>query len=231
MDILGVRVDNLDREEILEKISCFLSGENFHQVATVNPEFILEAQENEEFKGILNNCDLNIADGFGIKLAFFWLGKKLKCRITGIDLMWEILKIANAKKMKACLVANSNGLSTFQETKKSILKKYPDLIIDGTDVEKNNSSFSLKITDCDVLFCNFGAPFQEKFLDRKKNGTIKLAVGVGGSFDYITGKIRRAPLFMRKIGMEWLFRLWQQPKRIKRIWNAVVKFTFKIIIN
>ena len=97
MEILGVRVDNLSKKEMLAQIESFLSSNSFHQVATVNPEFILRAGEDQEFKNILDNCDLNIADGFGIKLAFWRYGKKLKCRIAGIDLIEEILKIASEK--------------------------------------------------------------------------------------------------------------------------------------
>jgi len=239
MDILGVRVDNLERKEILEKISCFLDGNNFRQIATVNPEFILEAQKDNEFRGILNSCDLNIADGSGIKFAFWRMGEKLKCRMAGIDLMQEILKIANEKKLKIFLVANSGGLSTWEETKNAILKKYPDLEIGGANLDRNNLSYRLsrqggtpprrwQATSYEVVFCNFGAPFQEKFLNSLKCDKIKLAVGVGGSFDYLTGKLKRAPKWMQFFGVEWFWRLILQPKRISRIFNAVIAFPIKI---
>jgi len=85
-----------------------------------------------------------------------------------------------------------------------------------------------------IVFANFGAPYQEKFLNSlksAKNSKMRLVMGVGGSFDYLTGKIRRAPVFTRKIGLEWLWRLIQQPRRIKRIWNAVIIFPIKIIFQ
>jgi len=230
-----------------------LSEDKFHQIATVNPEFILEAQKDEKFKNILNNCDLNIADGAGIKLAFWWLRGKLKCRMAGIDLMQEILKIANERKLKIFLAAKSGGLSTFEETKNAILKKYPNLEIGGENVSchserraKNPSisktgayfnrsgSFAEAAQDdikieSDIIFCNFGIPFQEKFLNSQKNDIIRLAVGVGGSFDYLTGKLKRAPKWMQFFGIEWLWRLLLQPKRIRRIFNAVIIFPIKII--
>lgn len=228
VNILGVRIDNLARGEILKKIEKLLGENKFHQVATINPEFILAAREDEEFKNILNGCDINIADGFGIKLAFWKNKEKLKARIAGIDLMGEILKIADNKKLKVFLVANSGGLSTWEETSRAIKKTHPDLEISGINTDKN-SDYELQIADCDIVFCNFGAPCQEKFVNSVKNDKIRLAMGTGGSFDFITGKIKRAPEFMRNIGLEWLWRLIQQPKRIKRIFHAVVVFPIKII--
>jgi len=264
MDILGVRVDNLKREDILERISHFLNEEKFHptpisdteksskqnakgyfnndqnlsnngnwygtrQIATINPEFILAAQKDEEFKNVLNSCDLNIADGVGIKFAFWWLKSRLKFRMAGIDLMREIIKMADEKKLKIFLAANSGGLSSWEETKDAILKKYPNLEISGENIDIHNTLYI--IPDTDILFCNFGAPYQEKFLNSQKNGKIKLAVGVGGSFDYLTGKLKRAPKWMQFFGVEWFWRLILQTKRIKRILNAVIVFPIKIIFQ
>ncbi|MFA5961684.1 MAG: WecB/TagA/CpsF family glycosyltransferase [Parcubacteria group bacterium] len=233
--ILGVRVDNLSRKEILEKIESFLDEGKFHQIATVNPEFILEAQNNLCFRTVLGNCALNIADGFGIRCAFWRHGWHLKSRVSGADLTLEILKLANQKKLAVHLVINKDGLNTFTEVRKAILKTYPNLKISGNDLDKNTVSCSL-IADRCVLFCNFGAPDQEVFLNSQKDAKIRLAMGVGGSFDFLTGKVRRAPVFLRTVGLEWLWRLFQpQPwehkkKRLKRIWGAVVVFPIKILI-
>lgn len=234
MNILGVRVDNFSKEEMLKKLSHFLNENKFHQIATLNPEFILKAQEDEEFKDILNNTDLNIADGVGINFAFWWFRNKLKSRMAGADLMQEILKIADEKKLKIYLATNKVGLSSFEETKEAILEKYPKLEIEGENLDKNNTKYEMLNTRYDILFCNFGAPFQEKFLHslkNDKNAIIKLAVGVGGSFDYLTGKTRRAPKWVRIFGFEWFWRFLLQPKRIRRIFNAVVVFPVKIIFK
>jgi len=246
MKILGVKVDNLNRSKILEKVENFLSENKFHQIATVNPEFILRAGKDQEFKNILNNCDLNIADGFGIKLAFWRYGKKIKCRLAGIDLMQEILRLASENNLSIFLAANSRGLSNWELTRDAIHKIYPSLEIDGKNFdfsviasEEKQSPRSLDyardgkdyIKSFDIVFANFGAPYQEKFLNSLKNANIKMAMGVGGSFDYLTGKVPRAPKFMRQMGLEWLFRLFVQPNRWKRIWNAVIVFPIKIIFN
>lgn len=251
MNILGVRIDNLEKKEILEKIENFLTEEKFHQIATVNPEFIMQAQKDEEYKNILNSCDLNIADGMGIRFAFWRYGEKLKARIAGADLFWEILKMADEKNLSVYLIANSEGLSMWEKTAEAIKGIYPNLKIGGVNISistviarskttkqsLNNSdeiAALLSIARNDVIFCSFGAPYQEKFLHslkNQKNAKIRLAMGVGGSFDFATGKLRRAPLWMRKTGLEWLFRLIQQPKRIKKIFNAVIIFPIKIIFK
>jgi N-acetylglucosaminyldiphosphoundecaprenol N-acetyl-beta-D-mannosaminyltransferase len=231
MNILGVRVDNLAKKEILSRVSDFLNEPKFHQIATINPEFILEAQKNEEFKNILNNCDLNIADGIGIKFAFWRYGKHLKCRMAGIDLVKKILKMASDRGLSLFLAANKDGLSSWEETRDAILRIYPNLAIDGANLIKNDLAYKLKANDYKLLFCNFGAPYQELFINSVKCDNIRLAVGVGGSFDFLTGKTKRAPVLVRKLGLEWSWRFLCQPNRWKRIWNAVIIFPIKIIFN
>ena len=231
MDILGIRVDNLNREDVLKKVLIFLNGEGNCQIATVNPEFILAAQKDDEFKKILNGCDLNIADGIGIRFAFWRRGEHLKSRLAGTDLMDEILKIAEKNNLKIFLAANSRGLSTWEETATAIKNKYPSLNISGGDLDKNITDYKLPVASCTIVFCNFGSPHQENFLNNLKNDKIKLTMGVGGSFDYLTGKIKRAPIWMRKIGLEWLWRLIQQPRRLKRILNATIIFPIKVIFQ
>ncbi|MDO9231810.1 MAG: WecB/TagA/CpsF family glycosyltransferase [bacterium] len=242
MNILGVKVDNLTKKEILEKIRTFLTEPKFHQIATINPEFILETQKNLEFKNILNTCDLNVADGVGIKLAFWRFGKNLKTRLAGADLMLEILKIAQTQKFSIFLAVNKNGLSNFEETKKAILKIYPKLEINGGNIDTKTEAKllfdrSLASVFGQILFCNFGAPHQELFINSQKCDTIRLAMGVGGSFDFLTKKVRRAPQFMQIIGLEWLWRIFQpqewkfKKERLRKIFQAVIIFPIKIIIN
>ncbi len=243
MHILGIRIDNLGKKEILEKIEFFLDEEKFHQIATINPEFILQAQKDCDFKNVINMCNLNVADGAGIGYAFLRFGKFLKTRLAGVDLLEEILKIANERKLNIFLAISKNGLSSYFEIKTVLEKKYPSLKIGGSDIElSHQSSFishqnredddRLPITDYDILFSNFGAPAQEKFINSQKNAKLRLAMGVGGSFDFITGKIVRAPIWMRAIGLEWLWRFAQEPKyRAKRIFNATIVFPIKILFS
>jgi N-acetylglucosaminyldiphosphoundecaprenol N-acetyl-beta-D-mannosaminyltransferase len=228
--ILGVKIDNLEKEEVFQKVEAFLDDNKFHQIATINPEFILEAQKNAEFRNVITNCDLNVADGTGIRFAFYRFGKKLKARITGIDLMLRILKMANRKGINVFLVANQNGLSSWEETADAIKEIYPNLSVSGMNMSPDFMMVE-PLQKNVIVFCNFGAPYQEVFLNSLKNDIIGLAMGVGGSFDYLTGKLKRAPKWMRIFGLEWLWRLILQPQRWKRIWNAVVIFPIKILFN
>lgn len=233
MNILGIRIDNLNKKEILARIETFLAEEKFHQIATVNPEFVLAAQKDQEFKKILNDCDLNVADGIGIWYAFLKHFKLLRCRIAGADLMEEILKIANEKYARIFLAMAKKGLSSYEEIKNTLEKKYPNLIIDGENIhDLDFKSYKIQNTGYEILLCNFGAPYQEKFLNQQKNVNIKLTMGIGGAFDFLTGKVKRSPKIMRKLGLEWFWRLMQEPKyRAKRIFNAVVIFPIRIILN
>jgi N-acetylglucosaminyldiphosphoundecaprenol N-acetyl-beta-D-mannosaminyltransferase len=233
MNILGVRIDNLSKKEILEKIEFFLSEDKFHQVATINPEFLLEAENNLEFKNILNNTDLNVADGMGIRLAFWRYFQNLKFRFAGADLLCEILKIANASKLNIFLAVNKDGLSSYKEIKNTLAKKYSNLIIEGENIDFNNlNAYKIQNTKYEILLCNFGAPFQEVFINSVKNDRINLAIGVGGAFDFMTKKIKRAPIFMQKIGLEWLWRLMLEPRyRFKRVFRAIIVFPIKILFS
>jgi N-acetylglucosaminyldiphosphoundecaprenol N-acetyl-beta-D-mannosaminyltransferase len=108
--------------------------------------------------------------------------------------------------------------------------------VGGEDLANNELDWNVKshISQYNIILVNFGAPEQEQFiysLKGQENAKIKLAIGVGGSFDFLTGKVKRAPAWMRSIGLEWLFRLIQQPNRWKRIWNAVVIFPIKVLFS
>ncbi|MDD2766428.1 MAG: WecB/TagA/CpsF family glycosyltransferase [Candidatus Moranbacteria bacterium] len=238
MEILGTTIDNLTREEILAQIKIFLDEPKFHQIATVNPEFLLEAKKNKAFHTILQNCDLRIADGFGITLTMLFRGERLKCRFPGADLMEEILSIANEKKISIYLAIKKDGLSSFDEVRQALLERYPTLVVDGDTIDVNEIydlrfkmlESKIKNLKSKIILCNFGSPTQEIFLSRLRQQTrsVRLAMGVGGSFDYLTKKQKRAPRWLQSIGLEWLWRLIQQPQRWYRIWNAVVLFPFYV---
>lgn len=230
MHILGIPIDNLTREEILARVELSLDEPKFYQTATVNPEFLLEAEKNKDFRAALEQCDMRIADGFGITLAFLFKGKKLKYRFPGSDLMEEILQMAERKNLSVYLAIKKDGLSSYDEIKSSLLKKYPRLKVNGADIDSKIHDSRFMILDSIVL-CNFGAPAQELFLSQLRNTgqKVRLAMGVGGSFDYLTGKLERAPRILRSLGLEWLWRLIQQPKRWRRIWKAVIIFPIRIL--
>ena len=222
MEIFGVPIDNLTGVEVREKIEAFLREPLFHRIATVNPEFLLLAEKNPAFKRSLLAADLRLADGFGLYLPFWlsWIShksEKLKARIPGADLVPLILHLAEKNDLAVHLVLRPDGLSTAKEIEEGLQKTYPKLhLVDTLD-------------QAIVVLNNFGAPLQEMFLEslRTNPGPIRLTMGVGGSFDFLTGKVRRSPRWLRNLGLEWLWRLILQPKRWCRIWKAVFVFPFK----
>ncbi len=233
MDLLGVEIDNLSRADILTQLERFLDEPKFHQITTVNPEFLVEADRNPEFKKVLEGCDLRVADGFGIALASFFRGERLKCRFPGADLMDEVLNMANEKNLSVFLAVRSDGLSSYEEVRTAIQKKYSGLKIDGLDIDSLFGNWKLEIGNCAIVLCNFGMPAQETYLSvlKNKNRGLRLAMGVGGAFDYLTGKQKRAPKWLRATGLEWLWRLAHQPSRWRRIWHAVVIFPVRVFMK
>lgn len=245
LTILGIKIDNISKKELSVKLNNFLEEDKLHQIVTVNPEIILKAKEDEVLFNVLNNADLSLADGVGIRFAFWRFGRHLKTRLAGIDLVWHILDLANENNLSILLVTNKNGLVTWEETREAILKKYPKLKVSGISIDPSAGHYdrSIELSNLnikegnitfDILFCNFGAPYQEKFiasLNRWNNWT-KLAVGVGGSFEFITGKIKRAPKIVRVFGFEWFWRFSLEPRyRAKRVIKATIIFPLRVLFN
>lgn len=229
MQILSVTIDALLRKEVLAHAVRFLEEPGFHRIATVNPEFLVLAEKNEVFRQTLAQADLRVVDGFGIVLAGFFRGEKVE-RYPGVDLMEEILSIANERQLSVFFVVRQDGFSSFEEVRVSTLKKYPNIIVDGTDMDVYQV-YEIHNTKYDILLCNFGAPEQEFFLESLRNhpGSVRLVMGVGGALDFLTGKQKRAPRWMRVVGLEWLWRLALQPQRLGRIWQATGVFLWRVL--
>ncbi len=232
IEILGVRVDNLTRAEIENWISNLLDNGQKKFITTLNPEIILKAHQDKNYQNILNSANLNVCDGVGVKLVSFLKGKAIKARFTGADLTRFILKLAQEKNLKVLIVAHEKSLSQPREIKESVKNNYP-LLNFSVEYFSNSSSFfeNCEVQNAQIIFVNFGAPEQEKFICRNRHRfpQAKILIGVGGTFDFMTGKMKRAPKFLRKPGLEWLWRLIQEPKRFRRIINAVIIFPFLAI--
>jgi N-acetylglucosaminyldiphosphoundecaprenol N-acetyl-beta-D-mannosaminyltransferase len=220
MDILGVKIDNKGLEEFLGTVDLFLSDGRQHHITTPNPEMIVLAQKDLYFKQILNEADLAIADGIGIIFAAKILRQKINKRLSGTDLAESILKKSIGKVF---LFGAKNGVAG------KIGKRYSNIV--GFSENENDAIEMINLSKPNILFVALGAPRQEKWIyeNLKKTPSVSVAVGVGGAFDFISGKVLRAPKFLRAIGLEWLWRLIVQPWRIKRMYSAVLKFPFLVL--
>lgn len=230
--ILGVKIDNLKKSEVLEKIKFFLKSEQQHHIVTPNPEFLVAAQKDEKFKKILNEADLAIPDGTGLVFAS-WLQKdKIKQRITGADLIDDICKIAEQNLCSIYFLGGEQDVA--KKTAENLKQKFQNLMIAGTQDGMPAGQTNLELiknSSPDILLVAFGQVKQEKWIkdNLTKLPSVKIAIGVGGAFDYISGKIKRAPKIFKSLGLEWLFRLIVEPKRWRRIYNAVIKFPILVI--
>ncbi len=220
MYLLGVKIDNLGMSDILCRIEEFLNSRNQHYIVTPNPEIVLLANSDSDFKKILNEAALSIPDGTGIVLASKILKGDIQKKVSGMDLTEKILELG---KYRIFLLGGKMGVA------EKIAKKFSNVVGFTENVEKALDS----INKCqpNILFVALGAPKQEKWIhyNMGKIPSVKVAIGVGGAFDFLSGKVPRAPKFLRKIGLEWLWRFMLEPWRIKRIYNAVVKFPWLVI--
>jgi len=237
INILGININILSKKQTLGKIEEFLAGEKQHQLITVNPEMILEAvSHDEEFFYILNKADLSLPDGMGLKMAGWFMGVNLT-RVTGADLVKDILDLAQKQGRRISVFNWRHGLSSDDEIQQALTNKYLGLkiLVISVDRQAVIPSDQLKRVQefqPEIIFSTLGAPYQEKFIFHNlvKLPSAKLGLGVGGAFDFLTGKIKRAPRAMRRLGLEWLWRLIKQPRRWRRIYNAVIVFPLKFLI-
>lgn len=250
--ILGGEIDNLSRLTVQQKIRDILLAKTPSKIFTPNPEMLVYAHDHAAFLRILNAGNLNVCDGFGIRFVSLFSKKIPRVeRYPGVDCLIDMCKIAEETGKRVFLLGGASDV-VLEKTKKELHKKFPALIISGshpgvyiTCLPSGDSLFAVsddaneKIIDDiidaapDILFVAFGHGKQEWWIDRymAELPSVTIAMGVGGSFDFISGHVRRAPRILRSFGLEWLWRLLLQPWRVKRIWNATARFLYLFFIK
>ncbi|MHB8611827.1 MAG: WecB/TagA/CpsF family glycosyltransferase [Candidatus Dormibacteraceae bacterium] len=219
--VLGVRVDCLDMQRTLDRIGELVDAGGHHLVATVNPEFIMRANRDEAFARVLDSADLCLADGAGV----VWAAKRQGCMmngpVTGTDLIRPLAAMCAARGFRLFLLGAAPGVGI--ELASRLRAEHPGLQVaaHAGSPDRSSDDEALKLIRAhrtQVLLVAFGAPRQELWIDRLKDRLdIAVGMGVGGAFDYLTGRVRRAPAWMRRAGLEWVFRLAQQPWRARRM--------------
>lgn len=247
VDIFGVRVDKVTMDEAVGLVEEWLNRTSSgkaglrgarHYIVTPNMEFVVAAQKDKEFKDVLNKADLSIPDGWGLKLA-----SDIESIIAGVDLLERLCREASKKGFTVGFLGGRDGVA--KEAAECLQKKYPGLKVvlaegggevdmDGlqlTDYSFRQSAVSSQQPAIDLLFVAFGQIKQEKWIAKNlPHIPVKVAMGVGGSFDELSGRIPRIPSFVHKIGLKWLVRLILQPWRIKRQ-LALFRFIWKVLIS
>ncbi len=220
--ILGVKFNNVTHSEAVNILEGFLKEEKCHAVFTPNPEIVMAARADKEFMRILNNADLVVPDGIGVVIASKLTKEKLKERVAGYDLIQGLFSAVKNKDYTVYFFGGAPGVAEEAKAKMEQIHKGLKIIgvFDGYfDEEKEKLIFEdIKNKKPDILLVGLGAPKQEKWIYSHKNELpVKICVGVGGSFDGMSGKVKRAPEFFIKFGLEWFYRLLRQPSRFFRM--------------
>lgn len=217
-EILGIYVDSLGMEESVARISGAIEQRSPLRVVTANPEMIHAARHNEQLKKTINTAGLVTPDGVGVVWAAGYLGKPVVERVTGIDLVENLLPLAQKHGWRIFLLGAKPGIAELAARR--IVANYPGIILQThhgyfTPHEEKNVIEQIGAFKPDLLWAGLGAGKQEFWLESHP-GLATVSIGVGGSLDTLAGVTERAPVFIRKCKLEWLYRLCKEPKRIKR---------------
>ena len=219
--VLGVRVDCLDMQATLSRIAELVGAGGAHLVATVNPEFIMRARRDPEFARVLESADLCLADGTGVVWAARRQGCAMSAPVTGTDLIPPLAALCAKQGFRLFLLGAEPGVAA--ELAARLRTEHPGLAVAAHGGSPDPSADEETVTlirahRTQVLLVAFGAPKQELWIDRLKGRVgVAVGIGVGGAFDYLAGRVPRAPAWMRGAGLEWLYRLLHQPWRVRRM--------------
>lgn len=236
-DLFGIKIDSLNQEEVVDCVRHKLERKEKFWIATPNPEMIVAAQKQEWFREILNRADLAIPDGIGLIWAAKILGQFLKERVAGTDLLERLCQEAQKENWKVAFLGGKKGIA--EKALTTLQDRYPKLsglALDGPQGlkirdwkleigdEKKDKETKEKINQFTphLLFVGFGMGKQESWiLQNLPSLEIGGAMVVGGAFDFYAGEVKRAPLWLRKAGLEWFWRLICQPWRFRRQLNLL----------
>lgn len=222
--ILGIPADPISFEQLLAQIGVWISqhGGQCRQICTINPEFLVMAQQNLDFRGVLLRSSLNIIDGWGAVWALRRQGVAVPERVTGSDGVPLIAERSAREGWRLFLLGAAEGVAG--EVAAIFHARYPAIQIVGVYAgsphpdDEDEILRRVNAAQPDILLVAYGAPAQDLWIDRHlPRLNVAVAIGVGGTFDFIAGRIPRAPRWMRQNRLEWLFRLYKQPSRWRRM--------------
>jgi N-acetylglucosaminyldiphosphoundecaprenol N-acetyl-beta-D-mannosaminyltransferase len=233
IEILGVPVDAVTEVEAVDWVTRALANDRPYQVATVNPEFVMRARRDPEFAGVLRRADLCLPDGAGLLWAARRTGRPLPARVAGVDFIRALAATGVTAGWRFFFLGAGPGVA---EAAADVLRhEHPGLRITGTYAGSPDPATDAATVDAvrragaDVVLVAYGAPAQDIWIARNLPATgARLGIGVGGAFDFIAGRARRAPGWMQARGLEWLHRLAHQPWRWRRM-LALPHFVARVV--
>ena len=219
-DVLGVGFDRLTPEEAAQAGYTLARDGDFHYAVTPNPEFLLNARKNPEFRQVLCRADLVLPDGIGVLYAAKILGRPLENRVTGVGFAQALMARMAVEGGRLFLLGAKPGVA--EKAAANLAEQYPGLTVCGTHDgyfrEDGPVIEAIRASAADVVFVCLGSPKQELWMAGHGPATgARLMVGLGGALDVFAGVARRAPEGFRKLGLEWLYRLVKEPKRAGRM--------------
>jgi N-acetylglucosaminyldiphosphoundecaprenol N-acetyl-beta-D-mannosaminyltransferase len=221
VEILGVRVDNASYADLLACVDAFVAAGQPHQIATLNPEMLVAACDDPQFRQDLNAAELNVADGVGLTMAARWLGHPLRGRITGSDGIYRLAAHCAERGYRPFLLGAAPGIAELVAER--LQHTNPGLQVAGTysgsphREDEDDVIARVRATAPDLLFVAYGVPAEEKWIARNRDRLeVPVMIGIGGAFDFVAGVTKRAPGWMRRWGVEWLYRLLREPWRLRR---------------
>lgn len=229
----GISIELLSTTELDQRIRMMLRGTRVHHIVTVNPEFIVTARHDRAFRNLLATADLATADGTGIILAARMRGIRatLSERITGVDLTVKLLTLANNDRLRVMIALKQNSLVTEDRLRALLKDRFPHALV--TIIREPYDLPLIHEAQPHILFSALGSPAQEFWIREhaKHIPSLRIALGIGGTFDLLSGTIQRAPRGMQKMGLEWLWRLALEPKRLPRILRATIVFLTNVLLK
>ncbi|MBT2685999.1 WecB/TagA/CpsF family glycosyltransferase [Bacillus sp. ISL-37] len=217
--LLGVPVSTFTYRQLIDQLFNRMDEGKKSFIVAINPEKIMKAQKDLALLKLLNTADYQIPDGVGLIIASILKGGKLRRRVTGIDMMMTLCQAAADRNKRVFLYGGKPGVA--EQAKAGLEELYPEIVITGVmdGYVKDQELITKTINEAspDIVFVALGSPTQEYWIVNNMNHlSAKVFQGVGGSFDVISGRVKRAPAFFQTIGLEWLYRLMKEPKRWKR---------------
>ena len=230
-ELFDFNINTLDFKDAIEKANICVENNRIAQIVTINPEMFSEAERNKDFAEVLDNAEIIVPDGIGVKIALKIMGIESE-RVPGIDLAKNLLKIAESKRWTVALIGAKEEI--ISKTVLNLKNELPNLNIvyahNGYFDNDNIIYNELKQAKPQLILVAMGSPRQELFIyNAKKVLERGLMIGIGGSFDVWSGNIKRAPEIFQKTGTEWLYRTITQPERFKRIFPALPLFLLKTV--
>ncbi len=218
------------RAAYLAHLQKLLQSNACTQVVTINPEYIVLAHSQAKLKALTLPPNLAIPDGVGLTWALTYRGKHVE-RYPGVDMVLDLCAHAKQHNLSVGVLAAQHGLSSSSEIQAALQQRFPGLSVVVRTENDPHPDQAFRDANARILFVTFGQPRQDVWIAEHVQAmpTLRIAMGVGGAFDFLTGKRQRAPRLMQRLGVEWLWRLVTQPQRLPRMLRATFGFWYVIL--